>query len=97
MGKELRDRPSLLKGEGGMTQGVFKTKLLTFTRLSLEAERKTSRWSVWNHHYGEKLGEIRWYAPWKQYCFFGGDLIFSRGCLEDIAQMLANLAQERLE
>ena len=76
-------------------QDTFKTKHLTFSRLPLQIGRKTSRWSVLNHHYGEQLGEICWYAPWRQYCFFGGELVFSQSCLTDIAQMIARLTAAR--
>lgn len=75
-------------------QDSFTTKHLTFSRLSLRAGRKTSEWSVWNHSYGERLGKIAWYGPWRQYCFFGGELVFSAGCLSDIAQMCNRLMEE---
>lgn len=77
-------------------QDIFTTKHLTFNREPLEPGRRTSRWRVWNHDYGEQLGEIKWYGPWRQYCFFGGDLIFSAGCMMDIAQMCNRLMEERL-
>jgi hypothetical protein len=32
-----------------------------------------------------RLGEVKWYAPWRQYCFFPNDFtVFSKGCMEDI-------------
>lgn len=31
------------------------------------------------------LGQIRWYAPWRRYCFFpSAGTIWSPGCLEDV-------------
>lgn len=34
---------------------------------------------------GFNLGEIRWYAPWRQYCFFpNGISVFNKGCLKEI-------------
>ena len=74
---------------------IFTTKHLTFQRLPLKKGRLTSVWSVWNHTYGENLGQLRWYAPWRQYCFMGENLVFSQGCLTDIANMLARLSEER--
>jgi len=77
-------------------QDTFTTKHLTFTRRPLETNRKTSKWSVWNHDYGESLGEISWYGPWWQYCFHAANpLIFSEGCLMDIARMIQRLSEER--
>jgi len=32
------------------------------------------------------LGEIRWYAPWRRYCFFTfGQIILDRGCMGEIS------------
>ena len=77
-------------------EDIFTTKHLTFSRLPLQLGRRTSQWSVWNHDYGEQLGEISWYAPWRQYCFHSGPVVLSAGCLSDIAQMCNRLMEERL-
>ncbi len=38
------------------------------------------------------LGLIKWYGPWRQYCFFpAGPAVYSGGCLEDIQDFMANL------
>ena len=34
------------------------------------------------------LGSIRWYAPWRKYCFYtleGGAMVFDVNCLREIA------------
>ena len=41
------------------------------------------------------LGTIKWYGPWRQYCFEPNDFtIWSDGCLEQIAEFLKKLNQE---
>ena len=71
------------------------TKHLTFTRLPLQKNRRTSTWSVWNHDYNERLGELAWYSPWRQFCFLSPkDSVFSSGCLLDITNMLQRLKEE---
>lgn len=43
------------------------------------------------------LGLIKWYGPWRQYCFYPwADTIFNKGCMEDIIQYIDKLMQERL-
>lgn len=36
---------------------------------------------------GSGLGEIRWYAPWRSFCFFTyADKVFDNGCLAKILE-----------
>jgi hypothetical protein len=57
--------------------------------------RKTKIWSVVNDE-GEELGEVRWYGPWRQYCYFQKpDIIMSAGCLEEITNFLRHQMSER--
>lgn len=71
------------------------TKHLTFSELPLSQGRKTKTLSVWNHHYGEKLGIVKWHGPWRQYCFFDESTIYSLGCIQDIAAVLQRLKESR--
>ena len=42
------------------------------------------------------LGEVKWYANWRQYCFFPmEETIFSRGCMQDINLFIYQLMQQR--
>lgn len=42
------------------------------------------------------IGEIRWYGPWRQYCFVPFiDTIYSAGCLRDIADFIGQLMADR--
>lgn len=42
------------------------------------------------------LGEIKWYAPWKQYAFFPRDrTLFNSECMTDILTVIAVLMKQR--
>ena len=43
------------------------------------------------------LGEIKWYGPWRQYCFEPRqNTIFNKTCLQDIVDVLQTLNEEQL-
>ena len=45
---------------------------------------------------GDLLGQIRWWASWRQYCFFPlAQRVFSKGCLNDICSFIEELVEER--
>lgn len=55
---------------------------------------KTSIWKVLNKKTQNSLGEIRWYASWRQYTFMPVQgTIFSEGCLNDIERFIKGLKQ----
>ena len=55
-------------------------------------------WSILNKKHGNRLGDVVWYPPWKQYVFEGAeDCIFSADCLAEISAFLGRLNQERKE
>ena len=57
-----------------------------------EHKPKTNVVAVVNIKSQEEIGEIRWYSPWRQYCFFPyGNTIWNTGCLNDINDMISNL------
>ena len=58
----------------------------------IQKKPKTNVWAVMNKSGGYRLGVIQWYAPWRQYCFMpeGETLVFSRRCLKDLADFIAN-------
>lgn len=42
------------------------------------------------------LGHIRWYAPWRQYCFMPSPgCVFNVGCMRDIIAFIGELMEER--
>jgi hypothetical protein len=45
---------------------------------------------------GTTLGTIKWYAPWRQYCFFPADeCIFNVGCMMTIVERIDNEMRKR--
>jgi hypothetical protein len=59
-------------------------------------DRKTVIVSVFNKRSNSKLGSIRWYGAWRQYCFHPeSQTIFNRGCLIDINQVIDDLMDKR--
>jgi len=64
MAPEERDRYSL---DDGMLERRV-TKYLMFE--SDEPKPNTKVWRVLNRHHGDLLGYVKWYAQWRQYCFF---------------------------
>jgi hypothetical protein len=64
----------------------------------MEAKPKTKQFAVKNNAtYGDLLGYVKWYAPWRRYCFFiyMPGLVFDAECLADIQDFLKNLMEER--
>lgn len=68
---------------------------LTFEFTGESESRKTNIY--WVKSQVDLLGEIRWYAPWRRYCF-SPDLkhrtIFDANCLREIADFCENLTKE---
>lgn len=45
---------------------------------------------------GDRLGSIRWYGPWRQYCFYPSpDTIFNKGCMNDVVKYIDKLMKAR--
>ncbi|MDR1176915.1 MAG: hypothetical protein LBK83_15755 [Treponema sp.] len=63
----------------------------------LEAKPKTKQFVVKNKTSDFILGYVKWYAPWRRYCFFidKPGLVFDAECLADIQDFLKNLMLER--
>lgn len=60
----------------------------------IEEKPKTSVWGCLNTKSDDMLGIVKWYGPWRQYCFFPmADCVFSKGCLEDINQFIGSLSE----
>lgn len=69
------------------------TKYMTF-RL-VEQKPKTGVYHVLNNSSGFLLGIIRWYGPWRQYCFFPeAQTLFNVGCMQDIIDFIGELREE---
>jgi hypothetical protein len=71
------------------------TKYMVFKELPSYA-RKTKIIQVISKSSGISLGEIKWYGPWRQYCFYPGIYtIFNNGCMTDIIKKIDELMQAR--
>jgi len=70
-----------------MVENQMEYKYLIFRVLA--EKPKTKVWGCFSRH-GDKLGEVRWFARWRQYCYFPEvDTIYSSGCLADINHFTA--------
>lgn len=57
---------------------------------------KTSVWECRNNRSDDILGHVRWYAPWRQYCFYPNtETVFNKGCMNDICRFIDRLMRER--
>ncbi len=63
---------------------------LSFRRKRKPKGKKTNIYVVEkDHEYGLRLGEVRWYGAFRQYCFYPEkDTMFSKGCLELVNNFL---------
>ena len=63
-----------------------------FNSVWYESKPKTGIWLLYSKSSTYGLGFIKWYAPWRQYCFFPiEDTIWSKGCLEEVNQYITQL------
>jgi hypothetical protein len=60
--------------------------------------RKTHTFNVESKSSRAILGLIKWYGPWRQYCFYPeGKTIFNVTCMGDISNFIRQLMEERKE
>lgn len=65
---------------------AVKSKWTHFKAAGRSPSGKTRVWNVESSHSHVDIGEIKWYGPWRQYCFFPDEYtIYERQCLRDIA------------
>jgi hypothetical protein len=81
--------------------GVRTPLLIPEVDLELETRRRGINPATYevvavnNKASGDLLGYIRWYSPWRQYCFFPhSDTVYSAGCLNDINNFIHFLGEE---
>ena len=73
-------------------------KYIDFILIPRKPKRKTDIYEVVSSDSGHLLGSIRWYGPWRQYCFSPqGDTIYSGGCLDEIKEFIKELMDKRKE
>ena len=63
----------------------------------LPVSTKTKQWVVLSASSRQSLGEVRWYSPWRRYCFYATmtGAIFDKECLTDIGAFIQARMQER--
>ena len=83
-----------------ITGQPIKTRFLFIQLLS---RAKTDVWAVYNKKTPELLGDVRWYDPWRQYCFYPrkeyhfytNEAVLNADCLARIIDLLAALENDR--
>ena len=74
----------------------MKTKYQYIHFIKIEDKPKTSVWACRNNRSNEQLGLIKWYSPWRQYCYFPTiQAVYNTSCLGDIADFIYHLESER--
>lgn len=57
---------------------------------------KTKIWFCFNIKHGALLGIVKWFFPWRQYCFIPEkDTVFSSNCCVDIIDFISIIKKER--
>jgi hypothetical protein len=69
------------------------------TRLGFTPEGFTGKTYVWTVQCGGvKLGEIRWYAPWRRYCYWpDGETILDASCLREVVEFIDGQMSLRID
>lgn len=71
-------------------------KWIRFDEYQMTPDRKTKKFSVVNKDNGTMVGTISWYGPFRQYSFFpAANMVFEKTCLQDIADFLKKLMEDR--
>jgi len=74
---------------------IKKTQYLIFEDQEIP-KKKTKVINVVNINADEVIGVIKWYGPWRQYCFFPEfDTVWNITCLTDVNDVIQKLMQDR--
>jgi hypothetical protein len=67
---------------------------IDFEEQPIPPERKTRIVTVRNRRSKTALGELKWYGPWRQYCFFPQSYtIFNVTCMARIAREVREMTE----
>ena len=72
------------------------SKYVNFNLVAMKP--KTNIYDIVSKSSYESLGEILWYAPWRQYCFIPTaefETVWSKGCLKDVYDYIEILMKEQ--
>ncbi len=73
---------------------IKETEYLVFEELP--TKNKTKFIIVVNKNSEDIIGEVKWYAPWRQYCFFPEfDTVWNTKCLDDVNDLIKKLMKDR--
>ena len=73
---------------------MIENKYLIFTLTDIGA--KTCVWNVVSKNNGIILGTIKWYGPWRQYCFYPCyETIYNKDCLNVIIEFIKENKDKR--
>jgi hypothetical protein len=71
-----------------------KYKYISFILIAEKA--KTKVYKCINNNSGDELAIIKWYPPWRQYCFFPScSAVYNKGCMQDIVSFIERIDAER--
>ena len=65
--------------------------------VEIAGKPKTKVWSCRQLGGDLELGQVSWWAPWRQYCYFPGPSVYSAGCLRNIASFIHQANAEHLK
>lgn len=71
---------------------------LTFPKHPANPRRVTSIWDVRSAQSNDLVGQIKWHAPWRKYCFFTAhlnDALFDATCLQEIVDFIREAMLDR--
>lgn len=69
-------------------------EFMRFTEIP--TKKKTKTIAVTSMSSGASLGAIKWYSPWRQYCFFpSNECIFNKDCMRVIVEKIDNEMRKR--
>jgi hypothetical protein len=64
----------------------------------IESKPKTDVYAVINTQFNQRLGVVKWYASWRQYCFFpDSDTLYHKDCLREIANFIKRTMDSHVE
>ena len=73
-------------------------KFFTVTPEPLKPRRETHDYAIVSRS-GNRLGTIKWYSGWREYCLFPepfSETVWSAGCLADLMDFMAKLKKEKI-
>lgn len=65
----------------------MKGSWIRFDYVDVSKSGKTKLWRIRPLDSHDTLGEVKWYGPWRKYCFYPDhNTVFEQDCLRDIAK-----------